>query len=139
AYGNFADKPQMVFVISKDIDGQDRTLNGLLQQPHLMDDAISAIWTRRLQATPDAIEWRTLAVPRPGRSQPPASQSPASQQTEAAPGELAGPPAASLPSQDTTGKLPQFEDYPAAVGTGVSAVMPRRAFSRNKALQEDEA
>src|SRR5699024_9257196 len=41
--------------------------------------------------------------------------------------------------QDTTGKLPQFEDYPAAVGTGVSAVMPRRAFSRNKALQEDEA
>jgi len=63
----FADKPQMIFVISMNIAGQDQTALGLLHQPWLMDDAISDIWTQRLQAGPDAIEWRELTVHRPGR------------------------------------------------------------------------
>lgn len=135
AYGNFTDKPQMVFVISKDIEGQDRTINGLLHEPYLMDDAISDIWTRRLQATPDAIQWRTLAVPRPGRSVL-TPQSPASQRTDAAAGGADVQPTASQPAQDTDRNLPRFEDYPVDVDDE-PPVLSRRLYSKRSALASE--
>ncbi|MHA6687273.1 hypothetical protein [Mesorhizobium sp. A556] len=65
--GAFADRPQMVFVISMNISGQEQTALGLLHRPWLMDDAISDIWTQRLQVGRDLIEWHELTVHRPGR------------------------------------------------------------------------
>lgn len=67
AYGPFPGSPQMVFVISMNIVGQEQTALGLLHQPLLMDDAVSDIWTQRLQVGSDMIEWRELMVYRPGR------------------------------------------------------------------------
>ncbi|HET7411209.1 MAG TPA: hypothetical protein VFJ18_00995, partial [Pararhizobium sp.] len=67
AEGDFADRPQMIFVISMNIAGQEQTALGLLHQPRLMDDAISDIWTQRLQVGSDLVEWRELTVHRPGR------------------------------------------------------------------------
>src|SRR5699024_5911093 len=116
AFGSTADEPQMIFVISKNIDGQDRTINGLLQQPNLLDDAVSALWTRCLQATPDAIEWRTLAVPRRGRT-------------------TAQPAAAPSPAQ-APANLPRFEDYPATLYDGAHN-SSRRLDSKQAALQSE--
>lgn len=115
AFGAFADQPQMVFVISKDVEGQDATINGLLHQPHLMDDAISDIWTRRLQAGPDAIDWRTLVVHRRRAPQLP-TQARAEQQSEEGSQEQSQEQslAQSLQqAQQQTTATPRFEDYPA--------------------------
>lgn len=62
-----SDAPQMIFVISMNVVGQEQTAFGLLHQTRLMDDAVSDIWTRRIQVGGDLIEWRELTVHRPGR------------------------------------------------------------------------
>lgn len=67
AFGAHADAPQMIFVISMNVVGQEQTASGTLHQPRLMDDAISDIWTQRRQGGADLVEWRRLSVPRPGR------------------------------------------------------------------------
>lgn len=62
-----ADKPQLIFVISMNIEGQDDSADGLLHQPLLRDDAVSDIWTRRRQAGHDAIAWHQRVEHYPGR------------------------------------------------------------------------
>lgn len=54
-------------VISKDVTGQEAMTTGVLHHSHLMDDAVSDIWTRRLQIG-DLIQWQESVVYRPGRS-----------------------------------------------------------------------
>lgn len=62
-----AAKPQLVFVISMNIEGQDRTADGLLHQQLLRDDAVSDIWTRRRDAGSPTVEWREHVEHYPGR------------------------------------------------------------------------
>lgn len=63
-----ADTPQLIFVISMNIEGQDHTADGLLHQQLLRDDAVSDIWTRRRDAGRDTVEWREYVEYHPGRS-----------------------------------------------------------------------
>ena len=62
-----AAKPQLTFVISMNIEGQDDSADGLLHQQLLLDDAISDIWTRRRDAGRDTIQWRQHLEYHPGR------------------------------------------------------------------------
>lgn len=63
AYGAMANQPQIIFVISMNVVGQERTASGITHQPRLPDDAISEIWTQRRQVGSDFVEWRRLIVP----------------------------------------------------------------------------
>lgn len=60
-------RPQLTFVISMNVDGQDHAANGLLHQQQLFDDAISDIWTRRLDAGSGAVQWQQLVQYHVGR------------------------------------------------------------------------
>lgn len=62
-----AAEPQLTFVISMDVDGQDHAADGLLHQQWLFDDAISSIWTQRRDAGPGAVQWRQHLQYHPGR------------------------------------------------------------------------
>lgn len=67
AYDATADQPQITFVISINVVGQERTASGTTRQSGLLDDAISGIWTQRRQVGPDLVDWRRLVVHSPGR------------------------------------------------------------------------
>lgn len=56
--GTHAAKPQLTFVISMNIQGQDHTADGLLHQQLLLDDTVSDIWTRRNDAGAGTVEWQ---------------------------------------------------------------------------------
>lgn len=62
-----AEKPQLIFVISMNIDGQDQTADGLLHQQLLQDDAVSDIWTRRRDAGVGTVDWQQHVEHYPGR------------------------------------------------------------------------
>jgi len=64
AYSTSPNEPQMTFVISMNVVGQDVSTFGLLHRGNLMDDAVSDIWTRRVQfgAGPEAVEWSELVL-----------------------------------------------------------------------------
>lgn len=67
AMSQHAPEPQLTFVISMDVDGQDHAADGLLHQQFLFDDAISDIWTRRRDAGPGTVEWKQHFEYHPGR------------------------------------------------------------------------
>ncbi len=60
-------QPEMVFLVSKNISGQDRNISGLLHQRALMDDAVAEIWTRLRLMPETPPEWRQQTMPRAGR------------------------------------------------------------------------
>ncbi len=60
--------PQLTFVISMHVEGQDDAVDGLLHQQLLQDDAVSDIWTRRREAGVDTVEWRQHLEYYPGRN-----------------------------------------------------------------------
>ncbi len=60
-------KPQLTFVISMNVEGQDYSSDGLLHQQLILDDAISDIWTRRRDAGPDTVDWQQHVEYYPGR------------------------------------------------------------------------
>ena len=62
-----ASQPQLTFVISMAVDGQDQSADGLLHQQLLMDDAVSGMWTERRDAGPDSVQWRQKIDYHPGR------------------------------------------------------------------------
>lgn len=63
-----APDPQLTFVISMNVEGQDLNAEGLLHQQLLRDDAISGIWTRRIDAGAGTVKWRQLVEYHPGRN-----------------------------------------------------------------------
>lgn len=60
-------QPEMVFLVSKNIEGQDSSISGLLHQRGLMDDAISELWTLLRMIPETEPEWHQKAVYRTGR------------------------------------------------------------------------
>lgn len=68
ALATHAEKPQLSFVISMNVDGQDYSADGLLHQQLLLDDAISDIWTRRRDAGSGTVEWQQYVEHHPGRN-----------------------------------------------------------------------
>lgn len=61
------ERPEMVFVISKNTWGQDSNISGLLHESGVMDDAISELWTQ-LHVMPESQpDWLQRVVYRPGR------------------------------------------------------------------------
>lgn len=61
------EQPEMVFLISKNIEGQDSNISGLLHQRGLMDDAVSELWTLLRLAPESEPEWQQKIVRRAGR------------------------------------------------------------------------
>lgn len=61
-------EPQLIFVISMDVEGQDPIPTALLHQQLLRDDAISNIWTRVGGYDADTLDWREYIEYWPGRS-----------------------------------------------------------------------
>lgn len=60
--------PQLTFVISMNVEGQDTVADGLLHQQLLQDDAVSDIWTRRREAGVDTVDWQQYFEHYPGRN-----------------------------------------------------------------------
>ncbi len=58
------DKPQFVFVISKDVVGQENTDLGLAQQAVVLDDAIAKVWVQRHGIEGGAAEFSEAFIPR---------------------------------------------------------------------------
>lgn len=57
-------KPQFVFVISKDVVGQENTDLGLAQQAVVLDDAIAKVWVQRHGIEGGAAEFNQAFIPR---------------------------------------------------------------------------
>jgi hypothetical protein len=56
--------PRMVFVISLNVGGQEEQVHGLLHDAFVMDDAVSSVWTQRLQVSGVPVEFSQRLVPR---------------------------------------------------------------------------
>lgn len=56
--------PRMIFVISMNVGGQDELIHGLLHDAFVMDDAVSSVWTRRLQVSGVPVQFSQRLVPR---------------------------------------------------------------------------
>lgn len=68
ALPRYGEKPQLTFVISMGIEGNEYLADGLLHQGLLRDDAISDIWTHRPDWGQESVEWRELTEHWPGRN-----------------------------------------------------------------------
>jgi len=55
-----APEPFLELVISKNIEGQDLSVTAVSHQGHVMDDAISGVWYRRMQAAGMTPHWERL-------------------------------------------------------------------------------
>lgn len=60
-------QPEMIFLISRNIDGQDSSISGLLHHQGLMDDAISELWTLLRLMPESEPEWHLQVVYHAGR------------------------------------------------------------------------
>ncbi len=68
ALNTHAAEPQLIFVISMNVEGQDPIPTALLHQQLLRDDAVSDIWTRVGGYDADALEWQEYTKHWPGRN-----------------------------------------------------------------------